>query len=185
MSVCPKPKNKSRLPKPDFFETKFVVAKSPNYITPNSFKKLQDELKQLLHVERPQVVKTVAWAAGNGDRSENADYIYGKKRLRELDRRIRFLQQRIEAAVVIDPKTQAGDVVQFGATVTLADDSGIQKNYTIVGVDELEPVRGWISWQSPLAKALIGKKVGDWVVFKRPAGEIEYQIIAVVWKGCG
>lgn len=152
-----------------------------NYITPPGAKKLRDELHRLLHVERPEVVRTVAWAASNGDRSENADYIYGKRRLRELDRRIRFLTKRLESAEVIDPSAQKSDRVLFGATVTVADESGAERVYQIVGVDESDPARGRVSWISPLAKALLGKKAGEVLTFRSPKGEEELEILSIVY----
>lgn len=134
-----------------------------NYITPVGAAKLKSELKELLHHARPEVVRTVAWAASNGDRSENGDYIYGKRRLREIDRRIRFLQQRLERAEVIDPLAQARDRVLFGATVTVEDDAGKERTYRIVGEDEFDAKTGAISWRSPVAKALLGAREGDTV----------------------
>ena len=124
-----------------------------NYITPGGFTKLKDELKQLLDVERPTVVRTVSWAASNGDRSENGDYIYGKRRLREIDRRIRFLSKRIESAEVIDPAKQSGERVVFGALVEVETSDGTVKRYQIVGIDESEPAVGRLSWISPIATA--------------------------------
>ena len=114
------------------------MIKTPNYITPAGLKNLQDELHQLLHVERPAIVKTVAWAAANGDRSENADYIYGKRRMREIDRRIHFLQSRLDYVEVVDPAGEMGDTVKFGATVTLVDENNIKTTYQIVGTDEFD-----------------------------------------------
>lgn len=156
---------------------------TPNYMTPEGFQKLKNELHQLLHVERPKIVKTVQWAASLGDRSENADYIYGKRRMREIDRRIRFLEKRLEYALVIDPKEQTSNhKVQFGGTVTLEDEDGEQVQYQIVGMDESDPQKKRISWQSPLAKSLLGKEVGDMVLVRRPKGEIEYEIIQIEYK---
>lgn len=150
-----------------------------NYITPAGIEKLKDELRQLIKVERPALVKTVAWAASNGDRSENADYIYGKRRLREIDKRSRYLTKRIEEAEVIDPTQIKSDVVVFGATVFLIDEDGNKSQYAIVGENESEPEKRRISWKSPLGKALLGKKAGDEVVFKRPSGEMYYEIVEV------
>ena len=141
-----------------------------NYITPEGFKKLQEEFKHLFHEERPKLVETVAWAAGNGDRSENGDYIYGKRRLREIDKRLKFLRDRIESARVVDPKTIKSEKVVFGATVVIEDEDGARKTYQIVGEDEIEPGRNRISWKSPMAKALLGKEVGDEIEIHRPAG---------------
>lgn len=142
-----------------------------NYITPEGFERLREEYSQLVHVERPKLVETVAWAASNGDRSENADYIYGKRRLREIDSRLRFLAGRMDEAEVVDPKTLSGDRVVFAATVTVVNEDDVQFVYQIVGADEFDIKLGKISWQSPVAKALLGKKVGDEVVVKKPAGE--------------
>jgi transcription elongation factor GreB len=153
-----------------------------NYITPNGHKRLVDELNQLLRVERPEVTKLVQWAASNGDRSENADYLYGKKRLREIDRRLRFLNKRLDSAVVIDPAQTKSDKVQFGATVEVCDEEGLTKQFTIVGVDELDTARGRISWQSPIGRALIGKEVGDEVLVKVPSGELVYEVISLTYQ---
>jgi transcription elongation factor GreB len=155
---------------------------SPNYITPKGVQTLKSELKQLLHVERPQLVKTVAWAASNGDRSENADYIYGKRRLREIDRRCAELTMKIENAHVVDPKLTISDKIVFGATVSIVDEDGEKKTYQIVGEDEIDIDNGLISWQSPIAKALIGKKIGDEVVVKRPAGEWIVEVEKIEFK---
>jgi len=148
------------------------MTKSNNYITPEGFKKLQEEFRILLHEERPKLVETVAWAAGNGDRSENGDYIYGKKRLREIDKRLKFLRDRIESAQVVDPKQVKSDKVVFGAIITIEDEDGEIKTYTIVGEDEIEPGQNRISWKSPMAKALLGKKVGDEIEIHRPCGPL-------------
>ncbi|HRH82588.1 MAG TPA: transcription elongation factor GreB [Thiobacillaceae bacterium] len=151
-----------------------------NYITRSGYARLNAELNHLVRVERPQVVNTVAWAAGNGDRSENGDYIYGKKRLREIDRRIRFLTRRIDAAEVVDPgRREATDKVYFGATVTVIDEDGVESDYSIVGVDEADPGRGRISWVSPLARALLKAGEGDTVRFQSPGGARELEIVAV------
>lgn len=155
------------------------MANLPNYITPKGFQKLQEEYRFLLNDERPKVVETVAWAAGNGDRSENGDYIYGKRRLREIDRRLKFLKDRMEAAQVVNPLDAKTDKVVFGATVTILDSEDIEKTYQIVGVDELNPAENKISWKSPIAKALLGKKVGDEVEISRPAGSHFVEIIAI------
>ncbi|OFZ83308.1 MAG: transcription elongation factor GreB [Bdellovibrionales bacterium RIFOXYD1_FULL_53_11] len=153
-----------------------------NYITPPGAARMRDELHKLLHVERPEVVRVVAWAASNGDRSENGDYIYGKRRLREIDRRIRFLSRRLESARIIDPATQSGTRVLFGATVKLAGEDGVKKIYKIVGVDEVDPARGHISWISPVAKALLNANEGDVVVAHTPKGEAEFEIIGVTYE---
>jgi transcription elongation factor GreB len=153
-----------------------------NYITPDGFKLLSDELNNLLRVERPEVTKLVQWAASNGDRSENADYLYGKKRLREIDRRVRFLTQRLEAAVVVDPKSIKSQKVQFGATVQVSDEDGKTKTYSIVGVDEVDTSKGHLSWQSPIGRSLLGKEEGDEVLIKVPTGEYTVEIISIEYK---
>lgn len=147
------------------------MADEKNYITPEGLQKLKDEYQQLMHVERPKVVETVAWAAGNGDRSENADYIYGKRRLREIDSRVRFLTGRLEKAEVVDPKKLKGDKVVFAATITVEDENGEVKVFQIVGEDEWDIQKNKISWKSPVAKALLGKKVDDEATVKKPNGE--------------
>ena len=132
-----------------------------NYITPGGYKRLHDEVAQLWKVDRPKLVETIAWAASNGDRSENGDYIYGKRKLREIDRRIRFLNQRIDSAVVVDNAGKDHERVYFGATVTVADESGAKRTVSIVGVDEIDLRRGRVSWISPIATALLNGSVGD------------------------
>ncbi len=153
-----------------------------NYITPQGFDKLRSEYTTLLNAERPQVVATVAWAASNGDRSENADYIYGKRRLREIDKRLHFLQKKMEAAEVIDPKTLKSDRIIFGATVTLENEDGNEIVYQIVGADEIDIKMGKISWNSPVAKALLGKRNNDEVVIKKPQGEETVTVIGFEFK---
>lgn len=153
-----------------------------NYITPEGFAKLQEEFRQLFNDERPKLVETVAWAAGNGDRSENGDYIYGKKRLREIDNRLMFLRDRIESAQVVDPKTLTGDKVVFGATVTIEQEEGGKKIYQIVGEDEIDPNKNRISWKSPMAKALLGKAVGDEIEIERPMGVLYAEIMKITFK---
>ena len=154
-----------------------------NYITPAGFKRLKDEALNLLDKERPELVKVIQWAASNGDRSENADYIYGKRRLREIDRRIRFLTKRLDAAVVVDPANrEASAQVFFGATVTVASAAGEEKTYSIVGIDEAEVSRGRISWISPLAKALIKAHEGDSVTVRTPAGDETLEIVKVQYQ---
>jgi transcription elongation factor GreB len=150
-----------------------------NYITPRGFQRLRDEFHQLMQVERPKLVETVAWAASNGDRSENADYIYGKRRLREIDSKVRFLTGRLESAVVVDPKTLSGDKVIFAATVTLENENGETLVYQIVGEDEFDIKTGKISWRSPVATALLGKKADDEVVLKKPSGDETVTILKV------
>ncbi len=142
-----------------------------NYITPEGFEKIRAEYTELLNQERPKVVETVTWAASNGDRSENADYQYGKKRLREIDKRLHFLQKRLESAEIIDPKTVQSDKVVFGATVTLEHEDGNTKTYKIVGADEFDIKQNKISWKSPVAQALLGKKLDDEVKILKPSGE--------------
>jgi len=154
-----------------------------NYITPGGHARLKSELEHLVKRERPQVVEIVAWAASNGDRSENGDYIYGKRRLREIDRRIRFLTKRLEIAEIVDPLRQgSNDQVFFGARVTVADADGTENTYTIVGVDEADVANGRISWVSPLARALIKAREGDSVRFQSPLGVREIDIVEVVYE---
>jgi len=153
-----------------------------NYITPLGLGVLKKELEDLLKVERPQVVATVAWAASNGDRSENADYIYGKRRLREIDKRIGFLTKRIESAQVVDPSLQNPEKIFFGAWVVVEDEESGQKTIQIVGEDEINTEAGQISWKSPLAKALIGKKVGDEVRVQKPKGPVWVEILDFHYK---
>lgn len=153
-----------------------------NYITPRGYNKLKEELELLWKVERPALVKTITWAASNGDRSENGDYIYGKKRLREIDRRVRFLRKRLEQAEVVDPARRGGcDQVFFGATVTVCDDGGCQSRYCIVGVDEADVARGHISWVSPLARALLKLRVGDVASLRTPVGVSELEVLTVTY----
>ena len=153
-----------------------------NYITPAGHARMRDELEELVKRERPHVVEVVAWAASNGDRSENGDYIYGKRRLREIDRRIRFLTKRLENAEVVDPLRQGdNDQIFFGARVTVADADGNENTYTIVGVDEMDVARGRISWISPLARALIKAREGDTIRFQSPVGIRELDIVEVVY----
>ncbi len=153
-----------------------------NYITPQGIGKLKAEYHQLLHVERPKVVEVVTWAAGNGDRSENADYQYGKKRLREIDKRVHWLTKRIEDAEVVNPLDVKADRVLFGATVKVVDEAGDENVYQIVGEDEFDIARGMISWKSPVAKALLGKRVGDEVRVQKPAGEKFVTIEEIEYK---
>ena len=154
-----------------------------NYMTPAGHARLQAEFTHLVKVERPAVVSVVSWAAGNGDRSENGDYIYGKKRLREIDRRLRFLTKRLDSAVVVDPGAQENrDSVFFGASVTVADENGDESTYSIVGLDEADPGRGRISWVSPLARALIKARLGDSVRFQSPGGPRELEIVGIEYR---
>ena len=151
-----------------------------NYLTPQGYARLRAELKELVEVERPKVVEVVSWAAKNGDRSENGDYIYGKKRLREIDRRLRFLTKRLEIAEVVDASLQHGnDQIFFGATVRYADDSGEEHTVTIVGIDETEPLQGRISWISPVARALLKAREGDSVSLPTPGGMATLDILEV------
>ncbi len=157
-----------------------------NYMTPAGHARLAGELDHLNKVERPQLVATVSWAAGNGDRSENGDYIYGKKRLREIDRRIRFLVRRLDRAEVVDPAARAAaenaDQVYFGATVTVAARDGAERTVSIVGIDEIDTARGRISWVSPMAQALMKAREGDTVMLRTPAGVEPLEIVAVAYK---
>jgi transcription elongation factor GreB len=151
-----------------------------NYMTPQGFAAMQDEFKKLVREERPKVVETVAWAAGNGDRSENGDYIYGKQRLREIDRRIRYLTKRLESAEVVDPVRQTRrDQVFFGATVTYATGDGTENTITIVGVDEATSDAKRVSWVSPIARALLKAREGDTVDLNTPAGAETIEVIAI------
>jgi len=153
-----------------------------NYITPQGADRLRGELKQLLNEERPELVKVIQWAASNGDRSENADYIYGKRRLREIDKRIRFLSKRLEIAEIIDPLSQHSEKILFGATVTVLDESGAQRTFSIVGVDETNIKLGLISWVSPVGKALLQAKKGDTVTVHTPKGDEDWEIQKVEYK---
>ncbi|MEO5671948.1 MAG: transcription elongation factor GreB [Ramlibacter sp.] len=151
-----------------------------NYMTPAGYARMRAELLQLIDEERLKVVEVVHWAASNGDRSENGDYIYGKKRLREIDRRIRFLTQRMEAAEVADPAVHHGsDHVFFGATVTYADESGLVRTVTIMGIDEADSAQGQVSWISPVARALLKAREGDVVKLQTPAGAHEIEVMKV------
>jgi transcription elongation factor GreB len=156
-----------------------------NYITPAGHGRLKQELAQLWEVERPKLVETIAWAASNGDRSENADYLYGKRRLREVDRRIRFLSKRLDIAEVVDSTGRDEDRVYFGATVTYADSAGAERTVSIVGVDEVDPARGRISWISPVARALLGAREGDAVTVRTPSGSDRIEIVAVRYGPLG
>ena len=155
-------------------------AHGKNYITAEGFARLQSEKKQLLEVERPEVVKTVAWAASLGDRSENADYIYGKRRLREIDRRVRFLIKRLEAAEIVRSSGRDTDQVFFGAQVRVRGASG-ERTVRIVGIDETDATKGYVSWISPMARALIKAREGDTVMLRTPAGNEELQILEVTY----
>jgi len=151
-----------------------------NYVTPEGLEQLRTELNHLARVERPKVVEVVSWAAGNGDRSENGDYIYGKKRLREIDRRLRYLSKRAESAVLVDPKLQKNrDQVFFGATVTYIDQHGVQTTVRIVGIDQANLERGMVSWVSPVAKALMKAYAGDTVTLRTPAGDEKIEVVEI------
>jgi transcription elongation factor GreB len=155
------------------------------YMSPGCAKRLRAELKELLYKLRPEMVKTAAWAASNGDRSENADYHYAKKTLRRYDGRIRFLTRRMESAIIVDPEQQekiANGRVLFGCTVTVENDAGDEKTYSVVGVDEYDPGRGYVSWISPIGKALLGSVEGDVVSFQTPGGQTELEIVKVEYK---
>jgi len=153
-----------------------------NYITPGGYRKLQEELEQLWKVERPVLVNTITWAASNGDRSENGDYIYGKKRLREIDRRVRYLRKRIDQAEVVDPARRgACEQVFFGATVTVCNDEGCEIVYSIVGVDEADAACGRISWVSPLARALLKLCEGEVARLHTPVGIVELEVLKVIY----
>ncbi|MAE74991.1 MAG: transcription elongation factor GreB [Bdellovibrionaceae bacterium] len=150
-----------------------------HYITKQGADKLRAEYDHLFRVERPKIVETVAWAAGNGDRSENGDYIYGKQKLREIDRRLHFLKKRLEDVEVVDVAQIRTDKVVFGATVAVENEDGLLKTYRIVGQDEMDTAKGWISWRSPMAKALLGKQVDDEAVVHLPAGEAFFVIQSI------
>jgi transcription elongation factor GreB len=159
-----------------------LPAGARNYMTPGGFVRMKDELERLVQKERPELVATVAWAASNGDRSENADYIYGKKRLREIDRRIRFLILRLDVAEVVDPaahRDEGTDQVFFGATITLRSAKDGERTVSIVGIDEIDTARGYISWVSPMARALIKAHEGDTVTLHTPGGVDELEILHV------
>jgi len=157
-----------------------LPAGAKNYITPAGFRRMQEEVKHLQTVERPKIVEIVSWAAGNGDRSENGDYIYGKQRLREIDRRCRFLAKRLEAAEVVDPARQQHlDRVFFGATVTYATKDGDERTITIVGIDEVDADNGKVSWISPIARALMKAQEGDVVELRTPHGAEPIEVVEI------
>lgn len=164
----------------EFEEPEALPAGFTNYMTPYSFATLQEELRVLMRVERPKIVEVVAWAAGNGDRSENGDYIYGKKRLREIDRRVRYLSKRLETAEVVDPeRQQALEQVFFGAMVTYAKEDDSEHTVQLVGIDEADLDQGKISWISPVARALMKSKVGDVVELRTPSGSEKIEIVEI------
>lgn len=164
----------------DELEAPAIPAGGKNYISPAGFARLKAELRELVEVERPEVVKTVAWAASNGDRSENGDYLYGKKRLREIDRRVRFLIKRLENAEVVRSSGRDTDQVFFGAKVTIRTRDEV-KQVTILGLDEVDPARGIVSWVSPIARALIKARAGDTVTLRTPGGEGKLEIMEVTY----
>ena len=168
---------------PDIEPASALPATVKNYMTPTGFAQLQTELRTLLYGERPKIVEIVSWAAGNGDRSENGDYIYGKRRLREIDRRVRYLTKRIETAEVVDPaQQQTFKQVFFGATVTYARSDDSEHTVTLVGVDEIDLDNGKISWISPMAKALMKARVGDSVTLYTPGGSETLEIVAIRYQ---
>jgi transcription elongation factor GreB len=156
-----------------------MAAPSPRFITPEGFARIRAEYEELFGVERPKVVEIVSWAASLGDRSENADYLYGKKRLREIDRRLSHLARIMKAAKVVDPASQSTDQIRFGATVELADGDDNRRTVTLIGDDETDAANGRIGWSAPLARALIGAKVGDERIVRLPTGEKSYEVIAI------
>jgi transcription elongation factor GreB len=159
-----------------------LPAQAKNYVTPAGMAALQEEFRKLLHEERPKVVETVSWAAGNGDRSENGDYIYGKKRLREIDGRVRYLTKRIESAEVVDPARQKNrDQVFFGATVEYVRRDNTEHTVTIVGIDEADLVNGKISWLSPVARALMRAHVGDVIELRTPSGPETLEVLSIAY----
>jgi len=163
-----------------------LPAGSKNYITPEGYARLKAELFELIDNERPRIVDIVHWAASNGDRSENGDYLYGKKRLREIDRRIRFLTKRLEIAEVTDPSNHHGsDQVFFGATVTYEDEQGTQRSITILGIDEADSLKGQVTWVSPIARALLKARVGDVVKLVTPVGVQEVEVLKVSYPSSG
>ena len=158
------------------------MSDTPNYITPAGWRSLKDELYRLVNKERPEIVQIVNWAASNGDRSENGDYLYGKRRMREIDRRIRFLTKRLEAAQVVAPETrEATDQIFFGATVTLLRGNGSEQTVKIVGIDEIDTAQNKISWISPLARCLIKAREGDEVSLNTPEGREDIEILEVAY----
>jgi len=153
------------------------------FITAEGFDRLRAEYGELFGTERPKLVETIAWAAANGDRSENGDYIYGRKRLREIDRRLAHLARVMKAARIVDPSTQSTDEIRFGATAELADEQDERRTVTIVGDDEADATAGRIGWSAPLARALIGAKIGDERVVRLPVGEKSYEVVAIRYPG--
>ncbi len=161
-----------------------MADRPPRFITPQGFARIRAEYEQLFSAERPKLVDTIAWAAGNGDRSENGDYIYGRKRLREIDRRLSYLSKVMKSAKVVDPARQEQrNTVRFGATVELADEEHERRTLTLVGEDEADASNGQISWSAPMARALVGARVGDERIVRLPLGEKSYEIIAISYPG--
>lgn len=157
-----------------------MATRPPRFITPEGFARVRAEYEQLFGEERPRLVETISWAAANGDRSENGDYIYGRKRLREIDRRLGYLAKVMKTAKVVDPAAQQSrGEVRFGATVELADDDDARRTLTLVGEDEADAAAGRISWSAPLARALVGARVGDERLVRLPAGEKSYEVVAI------
>ncbi len=163
-------------------ESAGIPSGTKNYMTLEGADRLRAELRRLLYTERPEIVRVVSWAAGNGDRSENGDYLYGKKKLRETDRRIRFLQRRLDAAEIVECEKNDTDQVLFGAWVEVRDEDGKTRTYRIVGIDETDPKTGFISWISPMAKALLQARVGDAVTLRMPKGQEELEILSVRYR---
>ncbi|HEY8593552.1 MAG TPA: transcription elongation factor GreB [Sphingomicrobium sp.] len=155
----------------------------PRFITPQGFARIRAEYDELFSTERPKLVETISWAAANGDRSENGDYIYGRKRLREIDRRLGYLAKVMKQAKVVDPSSQSTDQVRFGATVELADEDDNRRTLTIVGDDEADASAGRIGWSAPLTRALVGARIGDERVVRLPAGEKSYEVMAISYPG--
>ena len=160
-----------------------MAGQSTRYITPQGFSRIRAEYDALFGTERPKLLETISWAAANGDRSENGDYIYGRKRLRELDRRLSHLARIMKAAKIVDPATQSTDQVRFGATIELADDDNARRTLTIVGDDEADASAGCIGWSAPIARALVGARVGDERIVRLPSGEKNYEVIAIRYPG--
>lgn len=164
-------------------EAEAFPAGQKNYVTPQGLEDLKNEWRSLLYEERPKIVEIVSWAAGNGDRSENGDYIYGKKRLREIDRRVRYLTKRIESAVIVDPVQQKNlEQIFFGAIVEYVGDDDILRTVSIVGMDEADMKAGKISWLSPVARAMMKARVGDVVEVRTPSGSISLEIVSISYK---
>jgi transcription elongation factor GreB len=161
-----------------------MADRPPRFITPEGFARIRAEYEELFGIERPKLVETIAWAAANGDRSENGDYIYGRKRLREIDRRLGYLSKAMKQAKVVNPAAQEQrDTVRFGATVELADENDDRRVLTLVGEDEADASEGRISWAAPIARALVGAHIGDQRIVRLPAGEKSYEILSIRYPG--